>query len=63
MIAALPVEGAAQHKVVATPLKVNGQRSTSLRPPPALGADTDAVLEAAGFARADIATLRQQGVI
>jgi crotonobetainyl-CoA:carnitine CoA-transferase CaiB-like acyl-CoA transferase len=63
MIAALPVEGAAQHKVVATPLKANGQRSTSLQPPPALGSDTDAVLASAGYGQADIAAMRQQGVI
>jgi len=33
------------------------------RPAPALGADTDAVLADAGFAREEIARLRANGVI
>lgn len=63
MIVDLPLENGPQHKVVAMPLKAGGHRSAALVPPPALGADTDQVLAAAGFAAGDIAALRRQGAI
>jgi crotonobetainyl-CoA:carnitine CoA-transferase CaiB-like acyl-CoA transferase len=63
ILADLPVDGAANHKVVATPLKVNGERSGAMRPPPARGADSDAVLAAAGYGGAAIDALRNQGAI
>lgn len=63
MIASLPMPGTPGHAVVATPLKANGERSRALRPPPALGADTDAVLASAGYCVSDIMALRKEGAI
>ncbi len=63
MVAELPVEGACGHKVIATPLKANGERSAALAPPPLLGAETDAVLASAGYGGAEIEVLRRDGVI
>ena len=63
MIVELPVDAVADHKVVATPLKMNGERSGALRAAPALGADTDAVLAAAGYGGAEIKALRNNGAI
>jgi crotonobetainyl-CoA:carnitine CoA-transferase CaiB-like acyl-CoA transferase len=58
MIAPLPIGASADHKVVALPLKANGTRSSNMVPPPALGADTDAVLKRLGHSDAEIASLR-----
>jgi formyl-CoA transferase/CoA:oxalate CoA-transferase len=58
MIMPLPVGAAAGHKVIALPLKVNGERSRNKSAPPELGADTDAVLAGVGRSAADIARLR-----
>lgn len=63
MIVDLPVENGPGHKVVAMPLKADGQRSTALRAPPALGADTDQALADAGYAADEIAALRRRGAI
>jgi len=63
MIVDLPVENGPQHKMVAMPLKADGERSTALRAPPALGADTDQALADAGYAADEIAALRRQGAI
>ena len=46
---------------LATPVRVDGAR-VPLRPAPALGADTDAVLAEAGFTGREIAALRERGV-
>ena len=46
---------------LATPVRVDGGR-VPLRPAPALGADTDAVLAEAGFTGREIAALRERGV-
>jgi crotonobetainyl-CoA:carnitine CoA-transferase CaiB-like acyl-CoA transferase len=49
-------------RTVASPIRIDGDRPQA-RPAPALGADTDAVLAAAGFSPAEIAALRGDGVI
>ena len=41
----------------------DGRRPGVSAPPPALGADTDAVLHGLGYSAADIAALRQDGVV
>ena len=48
-------------KAVATPFNMSGTPMTVERPPPGLGAETDAILRDLGFADDDVATLRQQG--
>lgn len=58
LIAPLPVEGVPDHKVIALPLKADGQRSHAMRPPPALGADTDALLAELGITSDEIDRLR-----
>ena len=58
MIVPLPTGAATDHKVVALPLKANGERSRTMNPPPALGANTDDVLASLGCSPADIASLR-----
>lgn len=63
IIADLPIEGAPHHRVVALPLKANGRRSQTMRPPPALGADTDSIFADLGYESADIERLREDGII
>jgi crotonobetainyl-CoA:carnitine CoA-transferase CaiB-like acyl-CoA transferase len=58
IVAPLPVGAAADDRVVALPLKLNGERSRNRKPPPALGAHTDDVLAGLGRSPADIAQLR-----
>jgi crotonobetainyl-CoA:carnitine CoA-transferase CaiB-like acyl-CoA transferase len=58
MIAPLPISASADHKVVALPLKANGERSRNMAPPPELGADTDEVLRSLGHSDAELAHLR-----
>ena len=58
MVVPLPVGASAEHKVVALPLKTNGERSRTMTAPPVLGADTDDVLASLGRSPADIAQLR-----
>ncbi len=61
-IESIPVEGAAPIALLTNPLRGEGLPLAG-RPAPALGADTDAVLAEAGFARDEIARLRAGGVI
>ncbi len=63
MISSLPVQGALEHKVVATPLSMNGKRSTLQAPPPALGADTAQVLKDHGYSEQEVASLRERQAI
>ena len=49
-------------RVLANPIRIDGARLPN-RASPKLGADTDAVLDEAGFTRAEIATLRSDGVV
>ena len=49
-------------RTVASPIQLDGQRAAA-HPAPALGADTDAMLQEAGFDTAAIAALRAKGVI
>jgi crotonobetainyl-CoA:carnitine CoA-transferase CaiB-like acyl-CoA transferase len=49
-------------RVLSNPIKIDGARLPS-RASPKLGADTDAVLDEAGFTSAEIATLRTDGTI
>ena len=55
--------GKARLRTVAPPVKLSGAPSVSLRPAPALGEHTDAVLAEAGFTRADIERMRGAGVL
>jgi crotonobetainyl-CoA:carnitine CoA-transferase CaiB-like acyl-CoA transferase len=41
---------------------IDGMRPSVATPPPALGADSDAILDALGYSKAEIATLRAEGV-
>ncbi len=63
MVTDLPVEGAAQHQVIALPLTANGQRSSRMDAPPLLGADTDQVLRDHGYDEVAIAQLRRSAVV
>ncbi len=49
-------------RVLSNPIRLDGTRATA-RPAPALGADTEAVLQAAGLSAAEIAALRDKQVI
>jgi crotonobetainyl-CoA:carnitine CoA-transferase CaiB-like acyl-CoA transferase len=49
-------------RVLSSPIRLDEQRLAN-RPAPLLGADSDAVLREAGFAPAEIAELRRQGVV
>jgi len=50
-------------KFVDIPVSINGERSARRRMPPLLGEHTDEVLRAAGYADAEIGTLRSEKVI
>ena len=63
IIGDLPIAGAPQHKVVGLPLKIDGKRAAASTAPPGLGADSDAILAGFGYSPADIARLRQDGVV
>ncbi len=63
MVTSLPIENAPGHKVIATPLSMNGKRSVINFAPPVLGADTGQVLADNGYSRADIDALRQSSAI
>ena len=63
MISTLPVHGALEHKVVATPLSMNGKRSALQVPPPALGADTAQVLKEHGYSDKEVTELRKSQAI
>lgn len=63
MLADLPIPGAPQHKAMGLPFSSQGRRGRAAAPPPALGADTDTVLAAAGLAPHEIAGLRAASVI
>ena len=56
-----PVEGPLRQ--IACPIRFDGASATPLRPPPVLGADTEAVLAAAGYDREAIAALRTAGAV
>jgi crotonobetainyl-CoA:carnitine CoA-transferase CaiB-like acyl-CoA transferase len=58
----IPVEGGRPLELLTNPLRGEGLPLIG-RPAPALGADTDAVLADAGFTPAEIARLRDAGVI
>jgi formyl-CoA transferase/CoA:oxalate CoA-transferase len=57
------VQGAAHHKVIALPIKVDGRRSSAMAPPPELGADTHAVLFELNIAADEITRLHRAGVV
>ena len=50
-------------RVVGPPVKLSATPAGVRRPPPALGAHTDQVLREAGYSAADIARLRESGVV
>ena len=50
-------------QIVASPLNISGYPKTIRTPTPDAGADTDEVLAAVGYSPADLAGLRQKGVI
>jgi len=50
-------------RLVASPIKLSRTPIRYRRPPPLLGADTDAVLSEFGLTPADIVSLRQAGAI
>lgn len=56
-----PSEGSVP--AIATPFKLSAQSELVHRPPPMLGADTDAILEELGHDRAGIETLKKLGVV
>jgi crotonobetainyl-CoA:carnitine CoA-transferase CaiB-like acyl-CoA transferase len=62
MIQELPHPRLPGQRVLASPVKLDGRRLPG-RACSALGADTDEVLAAAGYAPEDIDSLRQQGVV
>ncbi len=63
MITSLPIDGAPGHKVLATPLSMNGKRSVANVAPPVLGADTGQVLAEHGYSAAEVAALMRSSAI
>lgn len=62
MVQALPHPDAPDQRVLANPVRVDGQRLPG-RACSALGADSDSLLAAAGYSAEDILQLRAQGVV
>jgi formyl-CoA transferase/CoA:oxalate CoA-transferase len=56
-----PVAG--KLRTLGSPIKLSGQPASIRRPPPVLGQHTDEILAEAGFTPAEVAELRQAGVI
>lgn len=63
IVRSLPVDDAPHHKVVALPVRSNGERTSEMRAPPALGADTAEVLAGLGYRADEIAALEAAGTI
>jgi len=63
MLKDLPLPKVPEHRAMALPLALDHQRSQQWAPPPALGAHTLEVLQGLGCSDAQIAALREQGVI
>jgi crotonobetainyl-CoA:carnitine CoA-transferase CaiB-like acyl-CoA transferase len=63
MIQTLPHAEIGEYKVIGNPIRLSETPPSYRRPPPTLGADTDAVLRALGIAEGDIAQLRADGAI
>ena len=63
MVTSLPVDGAPGHRVIATPLSMNGKRSAISMAPPTLGADTEQVLADHGYSSQEVAELRRSSAI
>lgn len=59
----MPLDGAAHHKVIALPLKIGGRRAQTMKPPPPLGEDTEAILSEMGLKDDEIAALRLKKVV
>ncbi|OKO81100.1 CaiB/BaiF CoA-transferase family protein [Bradyrhizobium sp. AS23.2] len=59
----LPLDGVPHHKVVGLPIKAGGRRSSAMKPPPSLGADTLAVLADLSLSEEEIARLRKANVV
>jgi len=63
MLTDLPIAGAPQHQAMGLPFSAQGRRGRAGQAPPALGADTDAVLLALGLTAIELAELRRRAVI
>jgi formyl-CoA transferase/CoA:oxalate CoA-transferase len=63
MVRPLPTAAAPDHRVVGLPLRIDGVRGVASTPPPALGADTEAVLAGLGLAATELARLRDLGAV
>jgi formyl-CoA transferase/CoA:oxalate CoA-transferase len=63
MLQAIPHPAVPELRTVAMPVSIDGERVTHRSPPPALGADTEAVLAEAGYSTEEIAALATQGVV
>jgi len=50
-------------RMTGSPIKLSRYKATVRRPPPTLGEHTDAVLGELGYSAAEIATLRDEGVV
>jgi len=59
----LPIGEVTDHQVVALPVKLNGERSAQLQPPPELGADTISVLSELDLDTREIDRLRRGNIV
>jgi crotonobetainyl-CoA:carnitine CoA-transferase CaiB-like acyl-CoA transferase len=63
MIVTLPTDGAPHHKVVGTPLRLDGERLSARTAPPPLGNATWDILSGIGIGPAELAELSRTGII
>jgi crotonobetainyl-CoA:carnitine CoA-transferase CaiB-like acyl-CoA transferase len=63
IVTPLPLDIAPDHRVLGLPMRIDGSRGVTPTPPPAMGANTEEILNELGYSPADLAKLRGNGAV